>query len=120
LPALIVDAKYESKSFYNNNFGVSIDGQKLGSRYGPNGNWRKVIQLLENQDGNESKFKSRIPSLVHCLFSPCPTSEPPSLLAMLPFVASLPSSLIPMTTILIDEGYIFEKFCDIFFEDMAN
>jgi len=114
LPAPIFYARYESERFYNNIFEVSTDGRKLGSCYGLNGNWRKVIQLLENHDGNGSEFKSKTPSLAHCLFSPCPTSEPPLLLAMLPFMASLPPSLIPTMTIFIDESYVFEEFHDIF------
>jgi hypothetical protein len=39
---------------------------------------------------------------------------------MFPFVASLPPSLVPMVAILIDEGYVFKEFHDIFSKDLAN
>jgi hypothetical protein len=118
LLAPIVDARYESERFYNNIFEVSTNGQILRSRYGLSGNWRKVIQLLENHDGNG--LRRRTPSLVHCLFSPCPISKPPSLLAMLPFVTSLTPSLVPMTNIFIDEGYVFEEFHNTFPKDLVT
>jgi hypothetical protein len=111
-PTFMVDAKYESKEFYDNISKDSTNGQELRSRYGLDGSQTKAIQLVENQNENGSKFRNKTPLSAHHLPLLCLTLKPPSMPTMPPFVASLLLSPILATTILVDAGYASNLFHD--------
>jgi hypothetical protein len=67
--ALVVDVRYEAEWLYGSITYDSIDGQKLISCYGPGGSPTRAIELLEDQDDNGSKCRSKTQSLIHHLLS---------------------------------------------------
>ncbi len=86
--APIVDVKYEAEQFYGSTTNDLANGQELVSRYGHGGSPMKAIEVLEDQDDNGSKFKSRTRSLTHHLLSQGSFSKHSSFIVVPPLVAN--------------------------------
>jgi hypothetical protein len=69
VPTPVVDVGYEFDLFYNNILKNSADGRELVFFSSLSGSWRKVIELMENEDGTRFEYRRRTPSLIHRLSS---------------------------------------------------